>query len=446
MGKYPRVLIASPEGFNKLTGQGINLSNLFRGWPKDRIANVYNIDTVPLTYDICDSYFKLGKDEVSRDWPFSWAARLLGRSLSYRQVSESDCTKGQSSSPKHSGLLVPIIRRLMTASGATNLIWHYNVSNRLEQWIAAFQPEVIFATFVSLPWMRFVGELAGSTGIPLVIFQQDDWPGALDHLFHGRLLDPYLRRRMQREFIQVLRQASIGIGICESMCQAYEKRYGLPFVPFHNPLDIVQWSDDIRTDWGVHTPFRVIYAGSIRRLNQLSSLGDVCDVVHELHAEGLPIEMKIHTPSFFADVHRSKLERLPSVTFEKEPENETIAALFANADLLVLPVNFDQASRTRLRYSIPTKVPAYMLSGTPILAYGPAEVASIQYAKKSGWGYVVSRRDKAALKDAIVRLATDIDLRTRLGQRAQALASENHDARKVHVAFRNTLASAVDQA
>ena len=134
------------------------------------------------------------------------------------------------------------------------------------------------------------------------------------------------------------------------------------------------------------------------------------------------------------------------MTFEKEPENETIAALFANADLLVLPVNFDQASRTRLRYSIPTKVPAYMLSGTPILAYGPAEVASIQYAKKSGWGYVVSRRDKAALKDAIVRLATDIDLRTRLGQRAQALASENHDARKVHVAFRNTLASAVDQA
>ncbi len=37
MNNYPRILIFGPP-FNNFTGGGITLSNLFKGWPKDRIA------------------------------------------------------------------------------------------------------------------------------------------------------------------------------------------------------------------------------------------------------------------------------------------------------------------------------------------------------------------------------------------------------------------------
>ena len=37
MNNYPRILIIGPP-FNNFTGGGITLSNLFKGWPKDRIA------------------------------------------------------------------------------------------------------------------------------------------------------------------------------------------------------------------------------------------------------------------------------------------------------------------------------------------------------------------------------------------------------------------------
>lgn len=37
----PRVLLLTPEAFNKVTGAGITFSNLFAGWPKDEIARTY---------------------------------------------------------------------------------------------------------------------------------------------------------------------------------------------------------------------------------------------------------------------------------------------------------------------------------------------------------------------------------------------------------------------
>ena len=48
----PRVLLLTPEAFNKVTGAGITFSNLFAGWPKDAIAVIHR-DVVPVTEDIC---------------------------------------------------------------------------------------------------------------------------------------------------------------------------------------------------------------------------------------------------------------------------------------------------------------------------------------------------------------------------------------------------------
>jgi len=91
--------------------------------------------------------------------------------------------------------------------------------------------------------------------------------------------------------------------------------------------------------------------------------------------------------------------------------------------------------------SMPTKVPSYLVSGTPVLVYGPPGVAQVEYARTAGWGFVVDGRDVEALADAIRRLATDGALRQRLSAAARRVIM-NHDATRVRSAFRAVLARA----
>ena len=39
---YPRILVVTGNNFNLVTGGGITLTNLFRGWPADRLANLHD--------------------------------------------------------------------------------------------------------------------------------------------------------------------------------------------------------------------------------------------------------------------------------------------------------------------------------------------------------------------------------------------------------------------
>ena len=108
-------------------------------------------------------------------------------------------------------------------------------------------------------------------------------------------------------------------------------------------------------------------------------------------------------------------------------------------DLLVPPVNFDHRSIQYIRYSMPTKVPAYLASGTPILVYGPTSVAQVDYALREGWGEVVSRHGVESLKDAIVGLWQSEERRLQLSLNARRVAQANHDSRVVRTGFQKAL-------
>jgi len=116
--------------------------------------------------------------------------------------------------------------------------------------------------------------------------------------------------------------------------------------------------------------------------------------------------------------------------------------MLASADVLLLPFNFDAASTAYMRLSMPTKVPAYLASGTPILVYGPPQVAAVAYASRQRWAEVVGERSVPALCAAIRRLLTDGPLRRMLAERALDVARVNHDAPRVRERFRAALESA----
>jgi glycosyltransferase involved in cell wall biosynthesis len=101
---------------------------------------------------------------------------------------------------------------------------------------------------------------------------------------------------------------------------------------------------------------------------------------------------------------------------------------------------FDDTVRAYTRLSLSTKIPQYMSSGRPILAYGPGELASCRYIADCDCGRVVGVQDPLALAKATRELASDALVRLGLGRRGWQLACQRHNADKERERFRELLA------
>ena len=440
--EYPRILLVTGQAFNQYTGTGITLTNLFRGWPADRIAMIHQDDSYGLDDSVCQRFYQLGTRELGWIWPLSELKRKQAVPRLSGPASGKESTGG-------AHLQVPNIvkdsvkkrfyKLAISTLGGHELLRQLYVSDQLKDWIESFRPELVYSEFSTITGLRFVREIISLTGVALATHTLDDWP---QFKYRKGPLASFVRFILRRELQDIFDRAALRMGICDKMCREYEARYGLPFVPFHNVVEAGVWEKATRQDWSAHKPFHIVYSGNIGAIAKIQSLLDICHVVRELHGSGMPIELRIHTLSTKAKLYRSMLESSPSVTVHDPPENAEFVSLLSGADLLVLPVDFGEERIVYYKYSMPTRVPAYMMSGTPILVYGPPEVASVEYAQTEGWGYIVPNRDMNALREAIILLATDVELRRRLGQRAREVAIQNHDATKIREAFRQALADA----
>jgi glycosyltransferase involved in cell wall biosynthesis len=116
--------------------------------------------------------------------------------------------------------------------------------------------------------------------------------------------------------------------------------------------------------------------------------------------------------------------------------------VLSNADVLVIPIDFDEKSQRYIKYSMPTKVTEFMITGVPILIYAPEDTAMVQYAKVNDWALIVSKKDKNELKRAIIDLYLNEELRKSIGERGRSIALLKHDSKIVCENFRKTIATA----
>jgi glycosyltransferase involved in cell wall biosynthesis len=428
MSNLPRLLFLTSSAFNRVSGGGITFGNLFRGWPKDRIATVHN-DSIPSDDDICGRYYVLTPSEIRKWGPLE---RFMPAAPSGSYALGGTAERGPARA------LLKLGKRIIFGGLLPDVA---HLSPKLDAWVKSFNPEVLYTILGSNAMMELALALHYRFGIPVVFHIMDDW---LATAYRGGILAPLSRRRMGRLFEELVRVAPYRLGICDAMCRAYSQRYGAPFIAFQNAVDVSRWAANARTDSRPSPARELVYAGSILSFAQLDSLIDCCKAVNRLSGTGEPVRLSIYSPAHDLARYGAKIPVSPNVAVHETIRDD--AALFAclqNADALLLPVNFDAHTIRFIRYSMPTKVPAYLASGTPILAYGPGDVAQVQYAQESGWAYVVASRDGQALDNGIRKVLRDTALRSRLTRAALAAASRNHDITNVRARFQALLASAV---
>jgi glycosyltransferase involved in cell wall biosynthesis len=265
----------------------------------------------------------------------------------------------------------------------------------------------------------------------------DDWPSV-----YGKkgLLRPLVRGQALCQLKRLMRGADVHLAISEPMCHAYEKRYGFSFQPFYSGVHVADYLKKAPIGPKPKKPFEIVYVGSILPNAQLTSLIQVARVVNEMAQKGSEIRFSIY--SSFAETYRDKLAVGPAVRLQGSLSDADFFSTLVNANALLIPVNFDAESRAFVRYSFPAKLPAYMLSGTPILVYGPRDVTYVNQAAEQGWGYLVDEEGLTGVEKAIRELMVSDDLSQKLGRTAQALSAAQHDVVKIRQEFQRCLLNA----
>jgi glycosyltransferase involved in cell wall biosynthesis len=91
---------------------------------------------------------------------------------------------------------------------------------------------------------------------------------------------------------------------------------------------------------------------------------------------------------------------------------------------------------------MPTKVPEYMASGTPILVTAPKNTALYKYASSNEWAFILKDNKQESIREKIREIFESSELRGKIAKNAMKVAEKNHIGNTIRANFKNKLITA----
>ena len=314
----------------------------------------------------------------------------------------------------------------------------YHFSPEFLQWLEKFKPDIIYSTLGSIRLVMTVQRISTLLSIPVIPHFMDDWLST--YSVQGKSITTLLQRTIIRNMTgRLLKKAPLGLSICDTMASEYSHRYKMRFDSFLNPVKITPSCPALmRRSTGNINPVRFIYIGGLH-LSRYENLIEIAGVIRSLRKEGHSIEFHIFAPGKDVAQHGSSLTLENSVRVCGTLLPEDVQKVLCDYDVAVHVESFLRKHSLYTRLSLSTKIPQYLAAGLPILAYGPADVASCRYIDDNKCGITIGRQNVGALSKAIYELASNPELRFNLGQKSWEVAKERHDINKEQARFQKVL-------
>jgi glycosyltransferase involved in cell wall biosynthesis len=419
LNNLPRILVVAIEPINKKGPTGITLSNLFGGWSKDRLAQIYVQEIEPDT-EICSQTFQL-------DPRFAPCGYYVRRLLGEHPLRSAPGTPGLTAIDPGT----PIMARAclhMVARGindASPLV----LPKALRDWVRQFSPDVIYSPLGSIRVMKLLLAIAEISDRPIVPHFMDDWPLTM---YSGSFLLGYPRRVLRRCLAHIFQRSPFGLCIGEEMAQEYQQRYGMTFGHVMNCVDEACF---IEPKPRKSKRPSVSYIGRLHldRWQPLVTIGRA--------AIELGYEMRIFAPAEDLQTCAGHFRDIDDIKLGSLPPAEVFGEL-QRADVLVHVESFDPAIIAYTRFSVSTKIPQYMAAGKPILAYGPEQLASMGVIRRANAGVVIGRDELEPVRTALTALLDDQSYGLRLAKNGYSYARTYYAKDAVQERFRALLAQA----
>lgn len=432
---YPRVLICALTRINNNDrfNNNLLLRNLFAGWPRENLAQIYsggdNGDE-----GFCGHQYRIGvQDRRLGNLFFKLKGEYYDTALtSFSAASvriESPRSGQYAKWRKRAG-------RFLMESGLYELLFKLRLSKQLVDWVKEFDPDIILAqgynlSFTWLPiWLKKIFDAK------LVFYCSDDWPSYLYAAQRGvcAVTSPVMQLLVTKAAKSLLGATDMGFAFNDMMGEEYERRYGKSFVTLMHCDDPERFrrAEPIRIQPPEVKSIIATGAFDDSRWPLLIDLEEACQRLNDL---GIPVRTNVLATRISEEGY-THVKACRFIALRDDPGHELMPSYLKGADLLYLPETFDETVAQAYRYSISTKAHLFMFSQQPILVYGHPICGLVKYAKREGWGCVVDKRDTSLLQNSLLSLLLDETKREEQVRVANRVVMSNNDCARVREHFR----------
>lgn len=422
----PKVLIVNGEPFNRLSATGITMSNLFLGWPPERLGQVFTADMA------ADSIAKGCEVRLSRRdlIPFSMLRRRAAKPVTATErPGKHPYTTGEDRSRTLARKAISPFLEFLP----------YDIPADAMARIRHFKPDVIYSMLGSMRIVSVAASLSRQLEIPIVPHFMDDWLAT--YTVPGRSVGTSLHVRcLNAGVMRLFERVPLALAIGDMMAEEYSQRFSRKFFSVMNPVDVdPAFPRDAMTR--KDKIVRLVYVGGLH-LGRVEVLADISKAVRDAETAGYAAALDIYAPASDAPA-ALRLEAIaPIIRYRGSIPPDQVRAVLDQSDVAIHVEAFSKECATYTRLSVSTKIPQYLAAGIPVLAYGPKTLASCRYVHDTGCGVHVGTQGQARLGEAMRELIGSEQLRRELGYRGWQRAKDFHEGQLVRGNFRDLLALA----
>lgn len=421
-----KVLLISHNPVSTYQGMGKTMMSLFSSFDKAELCQLYIYPTVPDT-DMCGSYYRITDKDVLR---FYTSFRVRGKEIypdfSVHQMFENSEDEPRYRSPKNKKSSRILARDLMW-----KLAKWYN--KELEDWLRREAPTVIWiAPGISGFLYDIALKISRKFSLPIVTYICDDYyfmPAPKE--LWGRTRCVLLRRKIRK----LMRNTSRLVVICPELKEAYGQHFSLP-------ADVIMTGSTLSLVGGNAPQSKsagISFFGNIR-CDRYRSLADIGRALDEINREkATAYRLKIYSAEKNAEI-LSAFDGIGSIELCKYVTGDAFDREMSHTDYLLHVEAFDEASISRVRYSVSTKIADSLASGVPLIAYGPSQIASMQHLIRNRCALTVLQ--PAELKSKLLSILEDPEAGDAVVKNALAVAQRDHCAQRNSKKMRDALKNA----
>lgn len=412
MNRYPRLLVISHNLLDKNNNVGKTLQSLLTNWPKECLSSLYFRNEQPKKF-FCDNYYLLHDKDVLKSI-LTFGRHQCGIPFSEKQSNIKQATSTEKSLYRIGNKRKSIVSFVRDALWST-AVWD---NTKLKTWIEDVRPEIIL--FVPNDYclaFDVLMHVKKYSSAPVITYYMDD-PFYYNQKISG--IDKIRRKQLRKYGGKIAKNSEKLFTTCRLMSEEYKQIFNLDCVEFGNCVELI--SNEMFID--SKRNLTISYIGNLHsnRWKSIIELADVIDDIIKKEDESLKITFQVYSASDMEQTILDLFKKRKCLTFNGAISPKEVKKVQLKSDILVHVEAFDDKSKISTRLSVSTKIFEYLAAGKPVIAYGPKDIASMQYLSNTGASMIADSHTE--LYDCIIELISSSQKRQEMGEKGRLFAQK----------------------
>lgn len=268
-----------------------------------------------------------------------------------------------------------------------------------------FKPEAILTVGAGFSYLT-ASALAEHLSLPLHLIVHDNYLQTIN-------LPEWAYGWASLQFANAYKKAKSRLCVSPYMAEGYKKCYGVDGDVIYpcRAKDVPYFNEP-----PIHNNKSLVfaYAGSINSPGYTNALVLLSSILETFECQLLIYSSLTQQTIVQIGLNKNNIIVRPMIS-----SSELIYTLRFEADVLFLPMSFDNEDRSNMEISFPSKLTDYTAIGLPLLIYGPDYCSAVRWARENPEvAEVVDKDVREDLELSVKRLITDSQYRYNLGVKA----------------------------